>query len=226
MEGGNNQNGQYNGQQNGNQGNYVNYNAAYSAYPNWDGQYKIGPYCAADGKSIYLGVFYDETCSVPVKDGKSIYSSANWGQSLPYASTSLIPANTAISCENKEQEQNNNQQNQYNNANNNGNNYWYNMEPSEFCMNAYEGSAKCESSSGAWTYPTSTGCDFINSYLPSLSSSTPFNIARGSGSKTAVVFAWLFAITTLMFGGYAYFLYRKIKRGGAGLSSQEGGAMA
>uniref|UniRef100_A0A7S2Y2J3 Uncharacterized protein n=2 Tax=Entomoneis paludosa TaxID=265537 RepID=A0A7S2Y2J3_9STRA len=217
---GQNGNGNYNQNQNGNGNNYYN-----ADYPNWDGEYKIGPYCASDGKSILLGVFYDDACTVPASNGASAYRNMNYGRALPYSSESIIPVDACVDCVDKEKEA----ENQYNNNQNNNNynnNQWNNMEPREFCTQAYEQSAKCEKSGGSIYYPSSTGCDFINKYLPVLSSSTPFNISSGAGGASTV-FAWLFAITTIMFGAYAYFLYRKIKRGGAtGLSSQDGGALA
>mmetsp|Transcript_9948 Transcript_9948/g.21688 ORF Transcript_9948/g.21688 Transcript_9948/m.21688 type:complete len:409 (+) Transcript_9948:80-1306(+) len=225
----NNQNGNYNrynnyqnNQNNGNNNNGNNW-AYNSEYPNWDGEYKIGPYCASDGKSIYLGTFYDDECTVPASKGYEAYKSMNYGQSLPYASESIMPTNACVDCVDKEAMYENNQNGNYNNYNGN---QWNNMEPREFCQQAYEGAAKCEVSGGSWYYPTTTGCDFINKYLPILSSTTPFSISSGGSSSSAVVFAWIFAITTILFGAYAYFLYRKIKRGASGLASQEGGAMA
>jgi len=220
---------------NNNNNGYQNnqYSEAYAAYPAWEGSYSIGPYCAADGKSILLGVFYDEGCTIPASGGSQIYADMNYyNEPLPYSSESIIPLDTCVKCVDKETEyeanynyNQNNNNNYNNNNNNNGNENWYNMEPREFCTQSYELAAKCESTSSSIMYPTSTGCDFINNYLPVLASTTsPFSAGSGGG---ATVFAWLFAITTTMFGAYAYFLYRKIKRGGAtGLSSADGGALA
>ena len=72
---GNNQNG-YNGQN----GNYYNGNNNYQQ----DVEFFVGPRCSANGKSILLGVFMDETCSFTAPDG--VYDKFNYGKSLPYSS--------------------------------------------------------------------------------------------------------------------------------------------
>ena len=76
-------------------------------------------------------------------------------------------------------------------------------------------------------YPDTTGCTFINEYLPKLegASKSFMKTSGDSSGKAAIVFAWMFGLTTVLFGAYAYFLYRKIKRGAVNLSSQDG-AMA
>lgn len=63
---------------------------------NYYREYFVGPYCSSNGKSIHLGVFLDEGCSIPADGG--VYESMNNGASLPYASKSLIEMD-CISCE-------------------------------------------------------------------------------------------------------------------------------
>jgi hypothetical protein len=217
----NNGNNQYNNNNNGNNQNY------------WY-TYYMGPYCASDGKSIHLGLFTDDGCVVAAED-QSIYKSRT-GVDLPYASQAIIPAGECMSCEDPEQKReyeqnqyngnNNNNNGDNNNGNNNGNNGWYyDAEPSELCQESYERAVKCETNMNL-AYPDTTGCTFINNYLGKLeSASRSFTTTSGSGSATASVMAWLFGFTTIMFGAYAYFLYRKIKRGAVSLAGQ-GGAMA
>lgn len=69
--------------------------------------------------------------------------------------------------------------------------------------------------------PDTSGCEFIDNILPRLESAS-LAITTGRRSGTGNAFAWLFALTTLLFGAYSYFLYRKIKRGSVTLSSQDG----
>ena len=212
------------GQNNNGENNQNNWNGGDSNGPyNWDGGYRVGAYCADDGKSINLGVFYDEDCSLRAPN--SVYSKLNYGQSLPFSSESIVPSSTCLSCIDQEkQAENNNDRDNNQNGNANENN-WYNMEPREFCVQAYTDSTKCENENNGFIYYTQdSGCYFINKYLPNLPSKSAARIA--GGAKASLVFAWVFAISTLLFGSYAYFLYRKIKRGGAGLISQQGGALA
>eukprot|EP00522_Entomoneis_paludosa_P016194 CAMPEP_0172440052 /NCGR_PEP_ID=MMETSP1065-20121228/840_1 /TAXON_ID=265537 /ORGANISM="Amphiprora paludosa, Strain CCMP125" /LENGTH=408 /DNA_ID=CAMNT_0013188833 /DNA_START=127 /DNA_END=1353 /DNA_ORIENTATION=- len=216
MENNNNNNNNGNGN-----GNYANgeYNG-YQVYNNWDGEYRVGPYCAADGKSIYLGVFYDEDCTMSAGDGA--YATMNYGQ-LPYSANSqegpLIPLDTCVDCYDKEEWDNQQEeyaQYQYEQAQNQNNGEgddndegfeWNNMEPLEFCTNAYEASAKC-------TDDNQSGCKFINNYLGLLNKASGYTHYVGApGGKPATLFAWVFGITTVAFGGYAFYLYRKIQRG-------------
>mmetsp|Transcript_13140 Transcript_13140/g.17191 ORF Transcript_13140/g.17191 Transcript_13140/m.17191 type:complete len:410 (+) Transcript_13140:97-1326(+) len=210
----NNNNNNGNGNNNNNNGAYNGYNV----YANWDGGYRIGPYCAADGKSIYLGVFYDEYCTMSAGDGA--YAAVNYGQ-LPYSVRSqegpLVPLNTCVECYDKEEwdeEKAAYAEYQYENAqngnNNNGGYEWNNMEPLEFCTQSVELSAKCSSDN-------QSGCNFINKYLKMLGGKNSYtHLVGASGGKPAVLFAWVFGLMTCAFAGYAFFLHRKIQRGEMG----------
>jgi hypothetical protein len=208
-----NQNGNNNNNNNNNGQNY--YNNQNGFY----GVYYVAPYCATDGASIHLGVFYDQQCMNKAED--SVYGDKNYGATLPYSSgvKSLVIANDCIACLDTQNDDNNNN----NNNNNNNGNY----EITELCENTYMESAKCETNMGL-QYPDTSGCSFINDILPrmekSLSTNSKAKTSSGGGGA-ATAFAWVFGISTVLFGAYAYFLYRKIKRGSVNLSSQEG-AMA
>jgi hypothetical protein len=218
----NNQNGNNQNGQNGQNGQYY-----------WNnGQMFIGPYCSPkDGKSIHLGVYYDEGCSAQAD--VSFYANANYGQTLPYSSVSIVPADECMTCRqmdddnNNNGNNNNNNQNQNNNNQNGQNNYYYyqDWEPTELCQQSYEMAARCETGMDIY-YPDTTGCDYINNYLPRLETATRqaagHKTAGTGGGGPAKAFAWVFGITTALFGAYAYFLYRKIKRGNVTLASQDG----
>jgi hypothetical protein len=170
--------------------------------------YYIGAYCSPkDGKSIHMAVFTDAGC---LTKGDATVFSANYGSELPYASTSMV-SSECISCQ--EVEANDNGEENYNIA--------------EICGQTYENAAKCETNMDSY-YKDTSACDYIQNILPRLEAASR-SIGGGSsktsaagGSKAATAFAWVFAATTIMFGAYAYFLYRKIKRGSVQLSSQDG----
>jgi len=169
-------------------------------YPFWDGEYNIGPYCAEDGKSILLGVFYDEMCTVPASN--DAYSYLHYGQSLPYSTESLIPQDTCISCIDQERGWEEWQNYNNNNGDDDGGNIeydynqWNNMEPREFCTDMYEQAAKCENSeSGIIYFPLTTGCSFINDFLPTYVPTSFYDVEE-SASLLSVFLAWTLAITT------------------------------
>jgi hypothetical protein len=219
----NNNNNGYNGNNNNNNNgnNNNNYNSNL--------QYYVGPTCSSsDGKSIHLQVYSDQTCTT--KASNSIYATINYGNELPFSKSSdpIVPLNECMSCMSVDNDNNDNNNNNNNNGNNgyngyngyNGNNNNNNAEATELCQQSYESAARCEKNMDIY-YPDTSGCDYINNILPRLSNAS--RAAMGSGSANAAkTFAWLFGISTIVFGAYAYFLYRKIKRGSVNLSSQEG----
>lgn len=176
---------------------------------NGDGvAYYIGPYCSRkDSYSIHLGIFTDAYCTAATES--SLYYDG-YGGALPYSETSIVNSE-CIDCK-KGQENNNN--------NNNGNAQY--DEVSEACENIYPYAVKCETkmSTSINAYPDTSGCAYINEILPRSSITTKQSSSNGSSGKGAKAFAVIFAFTTTLFAAYAYFLYRKIKRGNVDLSSQ------
>jgi hypothetical protein len=160
-----------------------------------------------------MGVFQGRSCVTHAESGTSIFS-ANYGIELPYVSTSMV-STECISC--KAVEQNNN----------NNNNGEENYNVAEICQQSYENAAKCETNMDTY-YKDTSACDYIQNILPRLEAASRSIGGGGSkssasgGGKAATALAWVFAATTIMFGAYAYFLYRKIKRGSVNLSSQDG----
>jgi hypothetical protein len=197
--------------QNGNNNNNNNNNQNWDGNPdNYYGSYYIGPYCSPkDGKSIYLGVFYDQGCSVKADD--SAYAKNNYDVALPYSATSLVDTD-CIACTAVDREQNNN------NNNNNNND----AQLADICDQSYASAIRCEEKMEI-DYKDTTGCDYITNILPKLESVSRSIKVKGTTSKnkTATAFAVIFGMTTALFAAYAYFLYRKIKRGSVNLSTQE-----
>jgi hypothetical protein len=192
------------GNNNKNQNNYY-----YGDNNFYYGQYYVGPYCP-DGKNIYLGLFYDQGCSA--KADISQYAQRMGGAELPYSNKSLVTENDCIAClvvnENNE-----------NNNNNNNNN----VQLEELCTNMHAAAARCEDGMSI-TYPDSSACDYVKNILPRLdAASRSYGGQKTTYAKTgraSKAFAFIFAFTTVLFAAYAYFLYRKIKRGVVALSAQ------
>ena len=170
-------------------------------------QFFVGPYCASDGKSIRLGVFYDETCTTTADDGLEAWKTNNYGVELPFSTGSIIAHGECVDCkavQDADQDENQDAED----------------EIIEVCQNSYEAAARCEEKMDI-SSPDTSGCDYINNILPRLESASR-SISTGGGSgKAAKAFAGIFAFTTVLFAAYAYFLYRKIKRGSVDLSAQE-----
>jgi hypothetical protein len=198
---------------NNNNGNYY-YNGN-SGGDNYYGSLYIGPYCASDGKSIHLGVYYDQGCTSHA--ATSLYATRNYGVALPFSSEPIVALNECISCIEPDNDNDNDNNNNYQNN-------YQSYETSALCQAAYEGAVKCETGMSV-TYPVTTGCEYIHTILPALSTASKQIMSGSTSVGTAGAFAWVFACTTALFGAYAYFLYRKIKRGGAQQMST-GGNMA
>ena len=91
--------------------------------------------------------------------------------------------------------------------------------------------AKCEeglNTGSNYFYPDTNGCYYINSILPKLEKASRNMGVGGAGGSggAATAFAVIFALTTVVLGLYAFFLYRKIHRAKVNLAQSEGGALA
>jgi hypothetical protein len=165
--------------------------------------YYVGPYCSPkDGKSIHLGVFTDAYCNS--LGDSAVFNTIN-GYELPYASTSLVNSE-CHSCLKVAENNNNNGEEQA-------------AQASESCYDLYNNAARCETKMDI-SAKDEAGCDFINTILPRLTAASNPSIKAAKSGKGATAFAVIFGFTTCIFAAYAYFLYRKIKRGSVDLSSQ------
>ncbi|GAX16315.1 hypothetical protein FisN_35Hh014 [Fistulifera solaris] len=201
IEGGNNNNAN---NENGNQ--YYNGNNNGQYY----GNLYVGPYCANNGKSIHLGVFYDNTCTN--KASNNLYS-ARTGSNLPFTSQSIIKTSGCMSC--RDTQNNNNNQNQQ--VQNEDGSYEEVYAVTDLCTQSYQSAVKCETKM-AFANKDTSGCEFLGNVLPRLTSASKSSGVYGGGRNGAAkAFAWIFAMTTIAFGAYSYFLYRKIKRGSQSL---------
>ena len=194
-----------NNNNNNNNGNY-NYGGNNYRY----NQYYIGPYCSSNGAEIYMATFYDEGCTSKTTE-TDIYN-VLFGKDLPYSKESIVK-NDCISCMEVEEDDGNN--------NNNGDDANDEDKIIEFCEQLYESSGKCEENIDS-QYKDTSACDYINRILPTLeaNSKSLSSSSSTSSGKAAKVFAWLFAITTLALGVYAFLLFRKLRRSKVGLADQ------
>jgi len=178
-------------------------------------EFFMGPYCAAAGRSIFLGVFMDETCSFSAPDG--IYKKLSGGKALPYSTTSLI-GHECMSCMDTAADaaEDANGENQ--------------AATLEICQNLYQASGKCEKNmnlNGA--YPTTGACDFIKGLNHWGKTRIAAEYKEFARHITANVLAGVFACTTVLFGGVSYFIHRRLMGGGrksVGLVADADGAMA
>ena len=213
--GNNNQAQQYNYQ--GQNGNY-NYNQQQEQ----EVEFFVGPFCARNGKSIHLGVFLDETCSFAAPSGT--YEKFNYGRSLPYASTSIV-TNECISCMQPVEENNDADDENNNNGNGNNNNQEQEQpETLEFCAQLYEDAGKCETDMTAYgMYPTTLACSFIaglNPWGKERISASISNAAHGvTDNATPQILAGVFAATTVILGGVAYYMHKRVQRNTVGLAA-------
>lgn len=88
-------------------------------------------------------------------------------------------------------------------------------------------SGRCETNvetQSQYQYKDTQGCDYINNILPKLEqNSKSVSSSSSGGGKASVILAWLFAVTTLALGVYAFLLFRKLKRSKVNLSEQGNG---
>ena len=183
-------------------------------FGNYYNQYYIGPVCSSNGKAIHLKLFTDARCTTAAPSGT--YEKYNYNYALPYSKASLI-SNDRLSCKDEEEQNNNQNANQYG-----YNKYYQQPEPTEFCQELYEQSAKCETnlkykSSG---YSDTSSCQYIHKILPALQNVHSSN----GGGGAATFFAVFFALTTFGACAAAYYFYNKVTRTTVDLSAQEGDA--
>jgi hypothetical protein len=185
-----------------NQAQYYNYNGNNN---NNEMKLNMGPYCSDDGNSIFMGLFLDETCSVTAPAG--LWEKLSYGQPMPYSTTSLVEHN-CMTCVEPANNDNKNQ-GDANDAD----------TLLEVCENVYLESGKCETglADGVTYYKNEMGCSYIATlHAPGKKKSS------ASAVSASKVFASLFAVTTMVFGGVAYYLYQKVRRHKVNLGEADG----
>ncbi|KAL3796183.1 hypothetical protein ACHAW5_005866 [Stephanodiscus triporus] len=171
--------------------------------------YYIGAYCSANGGSIHVGLFTDDSCSVFADDsgGANTYLSLA-GSNLPYSTTTLI-GTECVSCKEPKDVNQNGQNDQYDAD-----------EVKESCENLYAGAGKCESAlatAGTVSSPNNNACNYMQGIKIVRKNGS---IVRGAGVQNAVAttFIGLFACLFVLAGGYVYYLMTKLNRARINLS--------
>jgi len=158
-------------------------------------------YCASGGTSIYLGLFTDEECTV--KDTSNAYKT-NYGEALPYSSTSIL-GNECTSCANPFYVEGDDDQNQNDED-----------EINEMCLELYEQSGKCETNLKI-DYPTTNACNYIHNVVPSMEKL--FDGTKMAPTSTLTVF---FGVMCAGLLGVCYYLFKNEKTTNINLSDQGG----
>jgi len=169
---------------------------------NQEVEYFIGPYCSDQGGKIYLGMFTDDTCSQFADDYAGVVTYKNFvGQSLPYSSESIVGME-CVSCE-PLGEINEDDGNQNQNQNDD-------VELKEICEQLYQTAGKCEENLGN-DDPNYNACNYMEG-IKVIRKDGVVEVSN-SGSSTASAFIGVFAVTSCLLGGYAYYLKTKLGNG-------------
>ena len=162
----------------------------------------IGPYCAEQGGSIFLGVFTDDSCTqfADGLNGRYTYGSLTGGEVLPYSSVSIV-GSECVSCLGHDEDENGNQ-------NNNGNNDAF---VSEACETIYQSAGKCETQLSNRKVKTknTNACN----YLEGIQMIRQDGIIKASPrpSATATAFIVVFALLMAVIAFYVYYLKLRLK---------------
>ena len=170
--------------------------------------YYIGPYCAEQGGSIFLGLFTDDTCTTFADNygGANTYSSIT-GTSLPYSTDSLISMD-CIDCKEPSE------------YNEDGNDAQDDDEVIEMCEQIYAGAGKCEQGLQATGYLSSANTNACN-YIQGIRVVRKDGIITQVGSKankTASVFIGIFVVAFVLLAAYVYYLKTKLDRASINLT--------
>lgn len=145
-------------------------------------QYYIGPYCAAQGGEIHLGLFSDDTCTTAVSNGVSKFYSTN-GYNLPYSSSSII-STRCMSCGSTDE--------------------YGATTVSDFCQNIYSLSGKCETKMSI-DYPNESACSYVEG-IKIIREDGVIRTSTTKKSKAAAVCIGLFLTVAVLLAGYVYYL--------------------
>lgn len=164
-------------------------------------QYFIGPYCSADGGSVYLGLYTDDTCTnfADTKNGQTTYKELSGGEDLPFATSSLITSD-CVTC--IEQDDPNRDEDDDDDS----------IEISDQCENLYTSAGKCESGinvakSGMTSTPNTAAC----SYISGIQFTKVNGVIEMKSSKTASFFIFMFAASFIGLAGVVFKLHKDIK---------------
>jgi hypothetical protein len=194
-----------NGGNNAQQFNLGNY--MYCAQASFNAAYYVGPYCASQGGSIYLGVFTDDACTTFADNsgGRETYYQLA-GDDLPYGKANLVDMD-CFSCQ--EPAENNNDGNDAQDAD----------TVADVCETIYTAAGKCESNlpSGTSYSPNTSACNYMEGIKIVRKDGTVVT-AEAKANKTASVFIGLFIVAFVLLSAYVYYLKTKLDRASINLA--------
>jgi hypothetical protein len=149
--------------------------------------YYVGPYCAKQGGSVYMGLFTDDTCT----EFATVTFESLTGFELPYDGKSIIDEE-CLSCLEKDDDGNDNDQADADSV-------------SEGCEDIYSGSGKCEAklSSGMVAYPNNNACTYMEGIRVVRQDGI---IDTGSTRSSAVATAFI-VIFSMSFAAMAFYVW-------------------
>lgn len=171
-------------------------------------EYFIGPYCSEQGGKIYLGMFTDESCSIFADDYAGTTTYKNFmGESLPYSSESIVGME-CITCEplQEVEDENDNNNNNNNNQNDDGE-----VEIKETCEQLWQTAGKCEKKLDyVVDEPNKNACNYMDG-IKVIRKDGVVQVKRGSSAAAA--FIGVFSVSSVLLGGYVYYLSTKMGKG-------------
>jgi hypothetical protein len=163
--------------------------------------YYIGPYCSANGGSVYLGFFNDDTCSsFTGTNGGSAEYLALTGEKLPYSAVSLIqPA--CVSCSDVSQDA----------AATDDAAAYQNPVVMDACESIYTAAGKCESKlpSGMVAEPNTNACNYIEG-IKVLKNEGYIRVSKARKNAIATFFIVLFSCLAVGLAFYINILRKKL----------------
>jgi len=175
--------------------------------------YYVGPYCAAQGGEIKLGMFTDDTCSSFTSNDYYYYMT---GTSLPFSDKSLVTT-SCVSCNPND---NADGYQEYANYANGGD-----TETSYFCGYIYDSSGKCETKMADVSYPNEGACSYIEG-VKIIREDGVIRTSANRKSKIAAVFIGLFLTLAVLLAGYVYYLRTKLTRARVNLAAATEGQLS
>lgn len=166
-----------------------------------DDDYYVGPYCAEDSVSIFLGVFTDADCTEEADDNSAFYNV--YGYELPYSTESIIGSSNdganCASCKEHALEEDKNEGDQEDED-----------EVLEQCENMYTYTyTKCETNLDI-DDPDTDGCDYVKELKST--EDVVLNSSGGStGGRSTAAKVWLsfLFIGLAIMGAVAYYVHKK-----------------
>jgi len=168
---------------------------------NNNNKYYVGPYCAGQGGDIFLGLFSDDACTIPVED-TDFQTLA--GYELPYSSSSLVNSDCITCLEHKEEDNKNQQEGGEADAD----------AVSEACETLYIEAGKCESNlpEGITSTPNTNACSYMEGIKIVRQDGMIFSTKAAKANVVATTFIVIFAVA---FAGMAFYVHYLRTRLGA-----------